>query len=66
VYKSTAAIEKASAFYEKYSVVTPEFLELRASLASKDDAGGQMMRFYSQIDKNGDRTPTFVDYPGKF
>jgi len=24
------------------------------------------MRFYSQIDKNGERTATFVDYPGKF
>lgn len=24
------------------------------------------MRMYSQIDKNGDRTPQLVEYPGKF
>lgn len=67
VYKSTASVERAQAFYDKYSKVTPDHLEIRAAYELKESAGGgSAMRMYSQITKNSNRTPGLQEYPNKF
>jgi len=62
-YKSSAAVEKATAFYQKYSDVSPEMSELRDAMAAQAGNNNGMVKLWQGISKNGNRTPTMVEYP---
>ena len=64
-YKSSAAVERATAFYNKYSEVSPQMSELRDAMADDELNNAGMLKLWQGISKNGNRTPTLVEYPKK-
>lgn len=65
-YKSSAAADRATAFYRKYSTVSADFEQLRNALAAQADNNSGMLKLWQGLSKNGERTPNFLEYPKKF
>jgi len=45
-YKSSAAVEKAKEFYQKYSEVSPEMSQLRDAMAAQKDNNAGMVKLW--------------------
>jgi hypothetical protein len=65
VYKSTGAVDRAREFYNHYSTVKPEDLEIRKAVIKKKQAPG--LRIFSNIVKSKKASePELVLYPETF